>query len=246
MGALTVISLQAEITINVPLASSIADTDVVKALSLLIHDLRAPLSVAHGYLHLLQDDRLSSAAVRDRALIQTIEALTKMSQLCDDASEYAAANDALPPVTLTPFDTFIGDVRSACAALPPGGFPVDLETDQAGDTASRSLCVRDRARLVRALAIIFGAVRRAAGTQPVAVSVSMTASRARFLMGTPDTRRRLASPVPPAPFDPWSGGHTIALPLACRTVAESDGEIGALADTRAAVAVTLPLAECPV
>jgi hypothetical protein len=212
---------------------------------LLIHDLRAPLSVAHGYLRLLKDDHLGSAVVRDRALNQTIDALTKMSQLCNDTSEYAAASATLPPAILTPFDSFLADVRAACAASSPGGFPIDVEADQAGDVSSRSIRVRDRARLVRALAIIFSAVRRAAGIHQVGVSVSMTTRSARFLMGTLDARRKLASPAPLAAFDPWAGGHTIALPLACRAVAESDGGIGALADIRAAVAVTLPLAECP-
>jgi hypothetical protein len=229
----------------VPLTGFVADSDVVKALSLLIHDLRAPLSVAHGYLRLLKDDHLNSAADRERALNQTIEALTKMSQLCNDASEYAAAGATVTPATLAPLDAFIADVRAACAAFSPGGFPIDVDADQDRDAASRSIRVRDRDRLVRAVAVIFCAVGRAAGTRPVGVSVSMTAGSARFLMGTSDSRRRLASPEPAAPFDPWSGGHTIALPLACRTIAESDGEIGALADTRAAVTVTLPLAEWP-
>ena len=60
-----------------PLTGLIADTHLVKTLSLLIHDLRAPLSVAHGYLRLVQDDQLSSAAVW--ASSQTIGALTAVT-----------------------------------------------------------------------------------------------------------------------------------------------------------------------
>jgi len=228
----------------VPLTGFCADTDVAKALNLLIHDLRAPLSVANGYLRLLSEDQLSSAALRDRALKQTIEALARMSQLCTDASEYAAARgDKVFPQTLTPLDTFVADVRAACATSSAGPFAIDVQPDAGRHLDVRSIRVRDRARLVRALAVIFCAVRRAAGAQQVDVAVSVTARRALFLMGTPEARARLASPAPLADFDPWSGGHTVALPLACRTVAESDGEIGTLADTRASVAVTLPLAE---
>ena len=69
-----------------------AEIDAEKALNLLIHDLRAPLSVAQGYLRLLHQNRLDSDADRQRALAQTMEALGRISRLCDDAAAYVAGD----------------------------------------------------------------------------------------------------------------------------------------------------------
>ena len=51
--------------------------ETAKALHLLIHDLRAPLSVAQGYLRLLQQNRLEAETDRQRAMTQSIEALDR-------------------------------------------------------------------------------------------------------------------------------------------------------------------------
>src|SRR5262245_44363406 len=61
-----------------------------KALNLLIHDLRAPLSVAQGYLRLLQQNRLEAEADRQRAITQSMDALGKITRMCDDAAAFVA------------------------------------------------------------------------------------------------------------------------------------------------------------
>ena len=61
-----------------------------KALNLLIHDLRAPLSVAQGYLRLLQQNRLEAEADRQRAMTQSMEALGRITRLCEEAAEFVA------------------------------------------------------------------------------------------------------------------------------------------------------------
>jgi hypothetical protein len=62
---------------------------------------------------------------------------------------------------------------------------------------------------------------------------------ARFLLGCDDDRAALVS-HPPEVFDPWRGGHGIALPLACRIVAEAGGRIWTYANARGAVGIALP------
>jgi hypothetical protein len=219
----------------VPTTSFTREVDTAKALDLLIHDLRAPLSVAHGYLRLLKENRLSSAEERDRALGQTIDALTRMSCLCSDASAYAnpAVSTTLPAAS-TSLSQFTGDVRRACESSCAAGFALDLLSGGA-----RSIRATSLQRLAEALAVILCATKRAAGNVPVAVTASVVDDEARFLMGGEEDRTRLATQA--ATFDPWRGGHTIALPLACRTVAEAGGRIWTLADVRGAIGLALPL-----
>src|SRR4051794_36533258 len=64
--------------------------DAERVLSLLIHDLRTPLGVAHGYLRLIRADRLPSPEERDRALAGTQDALARISRLCQDAGAFLA------------------------------------------------------------------------------------------------------------------------------------------------------------
>ena len=61
-----------------------------KALNLLIHDLRAPLSVAQGYLRLLQQNRIEAEPDRQRAMTQSMEALGRMTRLCEEAAAFVA------------------------------------------------------------------------------------------------------------------------------------------------------------
>ena len=60
-------------------------TDAERVLAVLIHDVRTPLGVAHGYLRLLRGDKLPKPEDRDRALASTQEALAKISRICQDA-----------------------------------------------------------------------------------------------------------------------------------------------------------------
>ncbi len=223
----------------------VSDVEIGKALDLLIHDLRAPLSVAHGYLRLLKENRLSSADERARALEQSIEALTKMSRMCADASAYAApAASDTPAATVVQLSRFVDQVRSACALSCAGQVSVDLVAEgpahRSPGSSTRSLCARNLTGLAEGLAIILCATKRAAGNRPVTVTVSDVDDAVQFLMGSDEDRVRLRSDAS-ASFDPWRGGHTIALPLACRTVAEAGGRIWTLADIRGAIAVAIPL-----
>ena len=63
-------------------------TDAERVLAVLIHDVRTPLGVAHGYLRLVRTDKLPSPEDRDRALAGTQDALAKISRLCQDAGGF--------------------------------------------------------------------------------------------------------------------------------------------------------------
>ena len=65
-------------------------TDAERVLNLLIHDVRTPLGVAHGYLRLIREQRLTTPDDRERALVSTQQALGRISRLCEEASGFLA------------------------------------------------------------------------------------------------------------------------------------------------------------
>jgi light-regulated signal transduction histidine kinase (bacteriophytochrome) len=206
----------------------------VKALNLLIHDLRAPLSVAQGYLRLLQQNRLEAEADRLRALTQTMEALGRIGRLCEDAAAFVAE----PPATAAPLMRFrvselVEQVTAACTARCS---PLTFVAEPGAVGTVRSVNLD---RLVQSLVVVLCAVRRSTRNESVRVSVHEEEKEARFLLGCDEERAALMS-SPPETFDPWRGGHGIALPLACRTIAEAGGRVWTTANGRGAVGIALP------
>jgi light-regulated signal transduction histidine kinase (bacteriophytochrome) len=207
----------------------------VKAFYLLIHDLRAPLSVAQGYLRLLQQNKLDSDAERERALTQSIEALGRIGRLCEDANSFLAENDSTAgPVSTLQLDVLVEQVRQACAVRCQG---LDVTADVGSLSGTVTLTHVDR--VVQSVAVILCAVRRATRNGSVRVSVREEEKEARFLLGCDEDRSALLTRSAEA-FDPWRGGHGISLPLACRIVTEAGGRIWTVADGRGAVGVAFP------
>jgi signal transduction histidine kinase len=217
----------------VPATQPAVETE--KALNLLIHDLRAPLSVAQGYLRLLQQNRLESEADRSRAITQTMDALGRITRLCEDAAAFLAESVSTDgPRQTVAVSTFAERVSAACAArCSPLTFTVE------SDKLSGAVRGTQLDRVAESLAVILCAVRRSARNDSVRVSVHEEEKEARFLLGCDDDRAALMSRHPET-FDPWRGGHGIALPLACRIVAEAGGRIWTYANGRGAVGVAFP------
>jgi light-regulated signal transduction histidine kinase (bacteriophytochrome) len=209
--------------------------ETLKAFHLFIHDLRAPLGVAQGYLRLLQQNKLEAEAERERALAQTMEALGRIGRLCEDANAFIAepASTAGPVSTLQVAD-LVEQVQAACAVRCPG-----LSVGAAGNALSGVVSAAHLDRVVQSLAVIFCAVRRATRNQSVRVSVLEEGKEARFLLGCDEDRTALLSRSAEE-FDPWRGGHGIALPLACRTVTDAGGRIWTFADGRGAIGIAFP------
>lgn len=220
-----------------PVPAHMEEIDIGKALNLLIHDLRAPLSVAQGYLRLLSQNRLESDADRQRALTQSIEALGRIARLCDDASAYAAERESGNALhtSVVQVAALMTQVRDACAAQCPETITF-IEASQPLDGRVRGGQIN---RVVQSLAVILCAARRSSRDASIRVSVHGQGNEARFLLGCDDDRTALESGSPEM-FDPWHGGHGIALPLACRIVTEAGGRIWTIANARGAVGIALP------
>jgi K+-sensing histidine kinase KdpD len=218
------------------------DGETAKALNLLIHDLRAPLSVAQGYLRLLVQNKLETDAERQRAITQTMEALGRINRLCDDAASYAAeaeSGNALP-TSVVQVAALTARVREACAAI----CPETIMVIEASDSLNGQVRGAQIERLAQSLAVILCAARRSSRDPSIRVFLHDRGNEARFLLGCDHDRAALES-GPPEMFDPWRAGCGLALPLACRIVTEAGGRIWTVGNARGVVGVALP-EEAPV
>jgi K+-sensing histidine kinase KdpD len=213
------------------------DIDTAKALNLLIHDLRAPLSVAQGYLRLLLQNKLETDAERQRAITQTMEALGRINRLCDDAASYAAeaeSGNALPTAVVQ-VAALTSRVREACMSI----CPQTITFIEASASSNGHVRAAHIDRIAQSLAVILCAARRSSRDPSIRVSVHDHGNEARFLLGCDDDRAALES-RPAEMFDPWRGGHGLALPLACRVVTDAGGRIWTVANARGVVGIALP------
>jgi len=216
-----------------PCADAIAMSDVERALNLLIHDLRAPLSVAHGYLRLIKEERLESTEERARALAKAIEALGRISGLCTDASAFL--REPARNIAAAPLLPAARVVELVCGHLEARAIPVHVHDSL---DAVRMRLGPSSDAVADALATVVVAARQAHGGRPedAALELAVRTHELQMLFGTAIARDQLVH-EPRSPFDAWRGGHGLSLPLACRTIAEAGGEIWQPANGRGAVGI---------
>jgi light-regulated signal transduction histidine kinase (bacteriophytochrome) len=209
--------------------------EFTKALALLVHDLRAPLSVASGYLRLIREDRLTSDEDRERAFTGVLEAVKRISRLCDEASDFGSAHDSSElPTSLVKAGEL---AERVCAVLQSEGTAVEPCAENNGGYVR----VTQPDRIASAVAnILRTGLRPAAQQDPVGMEVVLDERGLRFLAGTATERHQLADNEA-LPFDPWRGGHGLQLPTACRDLQRVAGRIWTTARTRSAICVHLPL-----
>ena len=198
-------------------------TDAERVLNLLIHDVRTPLGVAHGYLRLIREQRLTTPDDRDRALASTQQALGRISRLCEEASGFLAEpTDAAPvragiALLLARVAAQLGEQGVTLAAPDVDGtktMVVGAGVDRIADAVSTTL-------------------RAMARNAPGGIRADTTGAELRFVAAT-DGRS--------GPFDPWRG-HGLAVPLACRLIASVGGRVGTEAD--GAPAIAFPVEKTP-
>ena len=200
-----------------------AMTDAERVLNLLIHDLRTPLGVAHGYLRLIREQRLTTRDDRERALASTQQALGRISRLCEDASGFLAEPAEAAPVRASIallVDRVTAQLREHGVAMTVPASP-DRLTLIVGAGVDR---------LADAVSTVLQAMARSA---PAGVRVEIERRGA----AVPDRRRR-----PTGAFDPWRG-HGLAVPLACRLIASVGGRVGS--DGAGAPAIAFPVEMAP-
>jgi signal transduction histidine kinase len=206
-------------------------TDAERVLSVLIHDLRTPLGVAHGYLRLIRGGKLTAADDCDKALASTQEALARISRLCQDASGFledtpgAAAGRASATELAGRVGSVLADRGIAVdgqSAL-DGMVGVGTSVDRAADAIATLLAIR-------------------AGTVAGAVAVVQeTPGELRFACGPAAANRTMLNGVE-RPFDPWRAAPGLSVVLAHRLVTALGGRVWVAGDGLA-LALSLPIME---
>lgn len=215
-----------------PLDTGVVD-EFEKVLSVLVHDVRTPLGVALGYVRLIKDERLPSAEERERALARTIDALSRMWQLCQDADGFLAAG---PPTTAVRVPVFVARLEAQLGA----GRLLRPSSDAARTSSLRTAGRADE--LVRAIETVVSALAGFRDDEQVVMAVEADPGELR-LCAAPRAHVGAAAASAGPPLDPWTGGHGLALPLACRRITIVGGSVTLPAS--GAVTIAFPLESHP-
>jgi hypothetical protein len=215
-----------------PVDAGVAD-EFEKVLTALIHDVRTPLGVALGYVRLIKDERLPAGEERDRALTRTLDALSRMWQLCQDADGFLSAGAPTNAVRVPVFVTRLEAQLGASRLMRPAG------------DAGRMGSVRMAGRaddLVRAIETVIASLASFRDDEQVVMAVEADPGELR-LCAAPRAHVRTAAASVGRPFDPWHSHHGLALPLACRRITSVGGRVTLPAP--GAVTIAFPLESHP-
>ena len=223
-------------------------TDAERVLSLLLHDLRTPLGVAHGYLRLIRDDRLPTPADHEKAIAGTQQALSRMSRLCADAGAFVADGDGdgsgaaegeVPArATAAQLIERVAElldeqgVEVSRGPAPAGSVAVGSSLDRAADAMTTLL-------LTKAKPSTGAVVRVDAGEG----GVRFTSVPARPAESTADRAAQPAERAAAAgerPFDPWQSGQNLTVAMAHRVVTRVGGRVWTMDGVRA-IALSVPM-----
>lgn len=214
------------------MSDSPVNVELLRAFDLFIHDLRGPLSVAHGYLRLLREQRLPSEEERARAVTQTAEALGRISRLCADASSLVHSYDGAPLAGTRVPAKMLADQLSLAVQ---GRLPASIN----GIPETGMLRLASLDSVASAMAAIVTAVAGARPGPDRTVTIDAAALELRVRLGAADEQRLLAD-GPRHAFDPWRG-HGLAIPCACRTLERNGGMVWSVEGRQGVVGLALPL-----
>lgn len=207
-------------------------TDAERALAVLIHDVRTPLGVAHGYLRLVRGDKLPTPEERDRALAGTQDALARISRLCQDASAFLED----PPGPGAGRAPAVQLAARVAAVLAERGMAVP-ETPAAAGTVAVGTSVD---RTAEAIATLLAA--RAGKSPGAVVTIEGGPEALRFACwtGNRDGAAGSAAPAGTQPFDPWQTSHGLGVIVAHRMVTALGGRVWS-GDNGLALALAMPM-----
>lgn len=201
-----------------------------RVLGVLLHDLRSPLSVASGYVRLLRHERLDTPEAQDRAWTQTVTALSRLAQLCEEAEQFLpSAEGGRRPVSARSLADRIGELcRDKQLTLEP-----------AIHVSAEGLVLKTPAnpeQLAEAVATVLCAQLVPGANQTARTTIDRAQRRLDFIVPL------AAAPQDPcdADFDPWQS-HGLALPLACHIISVASGSVR----TSHELAVSFPLEDPP-
>lgn len=213
--------------------------EVSELLHVLAHELRTPVGIAHGYVRLLLEDRITNEQDRRRALEQTQKALARLSDLSNQTSNLASWYEEEPPA---PGDRalaleIVRRVSTAAFEYPVNVFAPELSERLVMRTASAP-AVAD------ALTAVIRATARELRGQPCDVRVTADDGRLQMFAAPPDQMATLqAGPGAPGagPLVLDRGGIGLSLLHAAAILDAHGAERWATRGLRQTAAVRLPL-----
>ena len=215
--------------------------DINDILHVLAHELRTPVGIAHGYVRLLLEDRISEEPDRRRALEQMQKALGRLGALSHETTALASwyEQEGQPRAGRAGARQVVDHVTAAQYQS-----PVVIEVAAIADTWL--VRTSDAVILADALADVVRATAREIRGQPCAVSISVRDRRLELLAGPSDRFAELASGpgVPGASSLPLErGGLGLALVHAAVVLDAHGAERWALNGSRQTAGIRLPLEE---
>ena len=215
--------------------------DINDILHVLAHELRTPVGIAHGYVRLLLEDRLSGEEDRRRALEQTQKALARLTDLSHETTALASWYEQETGTNRrqSAVSDIVDGVRSASYE-----HPVSFDTSQISNAAK--LRTSDATGLTSSLADVVRATARELRGQPCAVSMRVQDHRLELLTGRLDELAGLRAGPRAADAGPLileRGGLGLSLVHAAVVLDAHGAERWALKGSRQTAGIRLPLEE---
>jgi len=219
-----------------------------RALSLAVHELRTPITVATGYLRMLLREQAGPITDQQRKMLQEADkSCARIGSLIAEMSELGKLEEGAITVPGVSFDLAALIVELASAMHEGEDRGVRLETRVPGPV----IVTGDRTRLAAAIGALMHAALRERGQPGVILVECSTLSDSNqnwaiVTIGEETAAKLLAttSRTSPPPFDEWRGGLGLALPVGRRVIEAHGGALWSAAgdNARAASALRLPLA----
>lgn len=223
-------------------------TVLPRALSLAVHELRTPITVAAGYVRMMLREQAGPITDKQRKMLEEVDkSCARIGALIAEMSELGKLEAGEVTVSSVPFDlaALIASLASTMHEGEDRGVRLDVRA------TSPVMVAGDRTRLATALSALMHAALRERGEPGVIVVECST---------RPDTNQTWAivtigdeTVIPsladaaratPSAFDEWRGGLGLALPVGRRVIEAHGGALwSAPGNTpRAGSALRLPLA----
>lgn len=221
-------------------------SDDRQLLSLIVHELRSPMSVVAGYLRLfLQNPAVQLGEPERKMITEANRSSGRVLQIVRELSELAALEGQEGVRVVAPVPLFSVWEESVQAAPPPADV-----TEFACAPEDRIVAVSgDASRLKQAFTALLAVGLRERGADNLAscgfVMRDNGTQQAVIALGSPGiARRRDQILAQQAPFDWWRGGTGMVLPIARCIIENHQGRIWALADEPpGGCAVSFPIAD---
>jgi signal transduction histidine kinase len=227
------------------LVSGMMPSEDRQLLSLIVHELRSPMSVVAGYLRLvLQNPAVQLAEPERKMITEANRSSGRVLQIVRELSELVALETGEGVRPLAPVPVFSVWEESVRAAPPPA----DVTTFSCAPEDRAIEVPGDARRLKQAFAAVLAASLRERAAGDLASSGFVTgdagARRVVIALGGSGIEGRGDDVLQKqAPFDWWRGGIGMVLPIARCIIDGHDGRIWSLsAEGPGGCAVSFPIA----